>query len=267
MNNLGRDTIMYVGGSGSSQWYTQIGENMYRIDEQGIYLQVFNMRTLQYQPYWNTNFTIPISVGRSGCLASYATEVTDTLFILGGLSDSNTELSTLQILDINTLTWISNTPSMSTPRAYFACIVHPETSTLYAIGGELGPGSDPTVMNSVEKLFIGDGALNQTTITTQWVASDNLVYPTSRMNTVIHEDGILAIGGYTRNDTVFVGPINVVQRIDINTGMTSIHSILSYAVMGAASIKAKNRIYTFGGAINNVGGLTNTWQYFELLSS
>eukprot|EP01084_Bolivina_argentea_P007746 14536_1 len=184
------ETLYNIQGTGD--YYTQIDDSLYMIDASRSYLNKYNMNTKK-------SFTlkefkeIEINVGMTGCLTS----TDDFIFVLGGNSGTN-----VQILDLKTMNWLNNIPSMQIQRYDHSCIVDPITSSLWAIGGQ----NDETYLNSIETINI----INIMEQESQWhYITDTLFEPIIYVRSILVFNRIYVIGGYS-ND----GNVDTVQVID-----------------------------------------------------
>eukprot|EP01083_Nonionella_stella_P290316 987869_1 len=135
------------------QSWSQLDEMMYMIV--GSTLSTFDMITKQYTNAWiDLNADVG---GKYGCLAA----ANDQVFVIGGYVKDQS-IDTLQVLNVASLQWISNTPSMQTKRCDHACVVH--YNYLWVFGGwneilgslKTNERIDITDVTSNQWKFIGD---------------------------------------------------------------------------------------------------------------
>eukprot|EP01084_Bolivina_argentea_P253855 426577_1 len=232
---------------GSGQFYTQINNILYIINVGGASLSTFDTTTKIFTPNYN-DVTIPIAVDTTSCLAS--TNDGSYLFVVGGGPNSS-PLTSLQIFNMQSNTWLSNTPAMQTQRSKFSCIVHPTKNELYAIGGI--NGTNVPWLNSVEVLNVNHASLNNIEFQTWRYIDDNLLHPISASRAVMVGNDILVIGG--GNSDGYVDDIQIINAI---TYQISSGGFMNYAIMEETVIVVDNTIYIFGGYNGNIH---NTWQY------
>eukprot|EP01084_Bolivina_argentea_P309506 535366_1 len=246
MINLGTSKLSNTYADG--MYYAQYNEIIYMIDgdliSEGDKISIFNMKTQTYTDNWKTNL---YDGDGEQCVAAY----NNLLFIMGGYNlQITTYYNNLQVLDLCTKIWIPNMPSMKLARREFACIVHPDTEDLYAIGG-LHWSEGHQLTNTVEKIYVGGNTETET-----WVYTDTLDTAVRLHRAVISYENILIVGGFGSSQ-----PLGIIQIIDSINGETSSGGLLDYKVFNAAVINVNNVIYAFGGK-GELGYLLDTWQYY-----
>ena len=226
---------------GYGQFYTQMDEIMYAISPIGDRINVYNLRTSNFSSD-NSYPSIPINVQQRGCLASDS--VTKTLFITGG---SLSAINALQILDLESYSFIVSDQNMSDNRRDHACIVDEIDGYLYAIGGSDSRGGG---VNSIERIS-SDYVTNAS-----WEFFNGILSAKGgTLRCIMYKHKIYIVSG---------GSIGVyVNIIDIEAGIVlRSDDLLFYAQYGAAAIIVKNRIYAFGGFGSGLGYLS-MWQYYD----
>ena len=251
-----------IATSGDSLYYFQQGSLLWTIDyASGNRFNVFNMESKTFSAHYQ-GINIPTKVGSDGCLSNYNHNDNQYIIVLGGLFNSMIVNNDLQIYNLSSGEWLSNTPSMIVARAEFACIVHPATSQLFAFGGynltEIlwNPSFDiyTNYKRSIEKLYIGD---IENLANYNWEYNiEPLNYPMDPFGAVVYGDDILLVAGKAYDgdllDTVFV--INAI------TGEVSYGGTLADRAGDASPIIANGIIYLMGGTRGD------NWQYMFLLS-
>eukprot|EP01084_Bolivina_argentea_P109047 194917_1 len=241
-----------MSGFGHGDYYTQINHMFY-------WIEPITSNIIEYNIINNTlkaNIIMETFVSSGACLTS----INNTLFVLGGLSQTYDRLNSTQIFDLSNHTWLDSLqiPEMIFARSHHTCVVDPLRNQLYAIGGDLG--SPAGISDVVEVISIDniDNISNQI-----WRFSDNLTYPTMSARAVIYHDKILIIGGlYTKEQSTSVDMLSEIQVIDCNTGSVSTGGHLNYGVATTSIVIVNDIIYAFGGSNNIIppSGV-NTWQY------
>eukprot|EP01084_Bolivina_argentea_P142619 250546_1 len=255
---------------GSGQYYSQSDNTLYMITPYTDYswcqamgncasqLSIFNVENQIFTKYWNS-IDISTYVSDVGCLAS----ANDFIFIVGGHNTGDGYLNTTQILNLSSLTWITDPPSMNQKRGHHSCIVHPLTKTLYSIGGAAGiyDGSDELndiYLNSIEKISITN-IQHQT-----WSFNiNNLTSPASMTRSVTYENNIFVIGGFYYDGSRH--HLNTVHIIDVMTGTVTMDESLAYNIEQTSVIIVDNIMYAFGGYGD--GHSLGKWQYYNFLNS
>eukprot|EP01084_Bolivina_argentea_P149048 260459_1 len=169
---------------GVGQFYTTVKNIIYMIDWNGDKFSTFNLKTKVFTNDWN-GIRIPLQVWFDSCLAS--TE--QFLFIVGGQNSKE-----LQIFNLSNNQWLPLSHVMLTIRTRLACIVHPLTNELYAIGGTDNQG---TPVNTIEKVYIENIENNS------WESVNNLLIPAEDPRAIIFSTNILIIGGYNNINSQF----------------------------------------------------------------
>eukprot|EP01084_Bolivina_argentea_P209824 357337_1 len=229
---------------GAGQYYKQIENVLWMIDESGDHLNTFDLNKLQLQYNY---ITIPLS-SRTACLTSFSIQNNNYLAVIGGINGNHTSA---QIFNINSSFWVSNVPNMQQPRKQLACAAH--NQHVFAIGGE--GDSQTTMLNSIEILNISDIDNIQSKT---WSFIDNLLQTMSNNQALVYGDDILVIGGHGNSGAV-VDQINVINTI---TNTISLGGYLSYHTVTLSSTLVFPYIYIFGKS--NSSGIYDEWQYHIL---
>lgn len=209
---------------------------MYVIDPSGGALFTFNMESLEYK---KVNTTIPMNVSDKSCIAS--SNSTRTLYIIGGENASQT----VQVLDLDTMSWLNDIPPTNYHRESHGCYVEPSNQRLYVMGG-----------NSTKIEYI-----NSTDIQNQhWtVLSDEFE---SGIMSFGMAANILVLGGCDENG--IIGDVYSVNTVT-NT-VTRYDNALPYDVSAASAIGVDGTLYAFGG--NNGGdngsGSIRSWISYSM---
>eukprot|EP01083_Nonionella_stella_P160123 523123_1 len=228
---------------GSSQHFTQRGNDLWMIRYDGFYLLKMNTKTREVS---DALISIPITnyVSYGGCL----TASTGFLIVIGG--GVSRPLNKVQIYNLGTSQWLSGVPSVSKARTRAACVAI--NDKVYAIGGiseESGAGLD-----SIEAL---DVAALPTTSGLSWnTLPGKLSSGREGPRAAVYGTDIYVIGGYTGE--VYADDVNV---IDTLSGNCEVVDTLAFPTSYAASIIVGNVMYSFGGYS---GSSTNKYQYSNL---
>eukprot|EP01083_Nonionella_stella_P310238 1101553_1 len=224
------------------QIWSQLDEMMYMIV--GSTLSTFNMITKQYTNAWiDLNADVG---GKDGCLAA----VNDQIFVTGGYVNSQS-IDTFQVLNVTSLQWISNTPSMQTKRCDHACVVH--YNYLWVFGGW---GSSPIKTN--ERIDITDITSNQ------WDFIGGLSDVAYAFRAVAWQQSVFVTGGYQGSGNhVYLDTVHVVDGITGDIVLALERLVSTVAFHGIVSIH--NVIYLFGGATGPggvIGVALDTWMRY-----
>ena len=233
-------TAFPLGLYASSQFYAQIGSNLY-IAGTSNGIDVFMMETEQFISNWTLK---PQNHGLITCLAG----ANDRLYYIG---------TSLYILNIKDLLW-SRGADMNVPRGEFSCVAT-WNNKLYSIGGAV-PFSN-TISNTVEYISTQNISSNLWHYT-----PNNLTLGLSHTRSVLHNDHIFVVGGVQSNVVS-----NMVHIIDIISNVISVDdAILDDEILVAAVpvIVINGTIYAFGGRDNTKSTPpTNKWQYHHIEST
>eukprot|EP01083_Nonionella_stella_P032694 89465_1 len=174
------------------------------------------------------------------------------LFLLGGSISPNYQ-SGFHIFNVITKQWMNDGPNMLEPRSYLTCQAH--NDHLFAIGG----GNAASLLNTVIMINIG----NISNIAHQnWsTLADTLSQSRNLLRSVLHEDDIYVIGGWSGNalSTVY-GEVDV---INTQNNTISLDSVLSIVAERVSPVVAFDVLYVFGG-VNLVDNELDTMQYAVL---
>eukprot|EP01083_Nonionella_stella_P058858 154090_1 len=232
---------MQYNAYGGGDFYTQIGNTIYMLSGSGSNLNTFDMTNRAYTPSWKS---VSTPVSHTGCLASSSIANIDYIYVVGGYDSSNV-LNKVQVLNTNTMQWLSNIPSMKTQRNRLSCIVDPSTLQLYAIAGKNNGGAtDPaSFLKTIEKIDVNNMGGNQ------WgIISSTLTFPAIGTRSIIYQERILVIGGrYADNGYKYLKTIHVIdpQTDEVTLPYTS----LPRGVAEAAAVIMNGNLYVFGGSI------------------
>eukprot|EP01083_Nonionella_stella_P237979 834331_1 len=224
------------------QIWSQLDEMMYMIV--GSTLSTFNMITKQYTNAWiDLNADVG---GKDGCLAA----VNDQIFVTGGYVNSQS-IDTFQVLNVTSLQWISNTPSMQTKRCDHACVVH--YNYLWVFGGW---GSSPIKTN--ERIDITDITSNQ------WDFVGDLTEGAYDLRAATWQQSVFVTGGYQGDSNyIYLDTVHVADGITGEVVLAPERLVYPVASHGIVSIH--NVIYLLGGA-TGPGGVkgvaVNTWMRY-----
>eukprot|EP01083_Nonionella_stella_P309876 1099003_1 len=232
---------MQYNAYGGGDFYTQIGNTIYMLSGSGSNLNTFDMTNRAYTSSWKS---VSTPVSHTGCLASSSIANIDYIYVVGGYDSSNV-LNKVQVLNTNTMQWLSNIPSMKTQRNRLSCIVDPSTLQLYAIAGKNNGGAtDPaSFLKTIEKIDVNNMGGNQ------WgIISSTLTFPAIGTRSIIYQERILVIGGrYADNGYKYLKTIHVIdpQTDEVTLPYTS----LPRGVADAAAVIMNGNLYVFGGSI------------------
>eukprot|EP01084_Bolivina_argentea_P175296 303601_1 len=222
-------TALSVNIRGTGQSYVQLQNIIYTISFGG-YLCSYDMSTKTFN---GKIATIPVHPSYRGCLA--ATNV--YLIITGG--DANGAINTVQILNINAMTWNTNVPSMIYARRSHSCVINPNTNILYVMGGT---GRDDIQLSSIEKA----------SLLGTWTHVSDLSVTASATRAVIIDNDIWVIGGQVDSKDNSWYRIDIVHIINTLTDVVTIGEPLPYRVYASPCIIVDNILYCFGGRDGNI---------------
>eukprot|EP01083_Nonionella_stella_P172780 593999_1 len=236
---------------GGGQYWTQQDDIMYIIffDKDGTNedsLTIYNMTNRQITDNW---MSFPKQVTFYGCLAS----IEGYLYVTGGIKGVVVN-NDLQILDLFTFKWLSDTPNMRHPRYYHACVVH--NHYLWVFGGiktKAYDDSNPDTMSSNERISIAN--------IEQSVWDDkiqSLTINLAALRAIGSQDIIFVIGGWS------VDYYQILHLIDASTGaVTLAENELAIPLPNAwcAPIIYNNILYLFGG-FRSTGD--NYWAFYPI---
>ena len=229
---------------GSAQWSYQM-DNILYMSSTSRQIDTFNLQTRQFT---NTAFNINSSaIGASSCITGDPTQ--SLLYFIGGEKSSLDFDNTLQILNINTVTWTLG-PKMTTTRAYFPCIVSPNKH-LYAMGGK-----NINMLDSIELI-----PTTNITANTWRRLENNLSEPLMDMGSVMVNDNIFVIGGWGNNGVT--DKVHIINTITNDVYLAN--ERLAYNICCMATILISHNIYVFGGLGSDSNyPSTDKWQYIDL---
>eukprot|EP01083_Nonionella_stella_P182025 653760_1 len=239
------DSFVYAGGnalpintSAMGQGWTQQGNILYLVDYDASFkLVMYHLDTQQFTTNWTD---ASIEIGSSACLASS----NDTLFVVGGYCNTTSYHNKLQILNLDTLQWTNNAPSMNDARTEAACIV--ANGYLWAFGG-LDANVQLVTNERVELNNITQNA---------WVYIDSLTTAITGLRAVLYKDNIYLIGGNAGMDWY-----DIVHVIDAQTGALTRTDHLPFQTTFSSPIVVHDVLYVFGGqTLLNL----DKWAYFNL---
>eukprot|EP01083_Nonionella_stella_P164431 544167_1 len=225
------------------QIWSQLDEMMYMIV--GSTLSTFNMITKQYTNAWiDLNADVG---GKDGCLAA----VNDQIFVTGGYVNDQS-IDTLQVLNVTSLQWISNTPSMQTKRCDHACVVH--YNYLWVFGGW---NEIISALKTNERIDITDITSNQ------WDFIGGLSDVAYAFRAVAWQQSVFVTGGYQGNtNNIYLDTVHVADGITGEVVLAP--ERLVYKVIAPGIVSIHNVIYLFGGS-NSVSGYVDTWMRYGQL--
>eukprot|EP01083_Nonionella_stella_P240552 840840_1 len=229
--------------SSEAQQYTQIGHMMYIYHYfnyyDGSYIASYNLQTKSY----NTSLVQKkYSDVYMACLTHISTAY---LVVLGGRFVNGLPRTDVEILSLSQNVWITNGPSMTTPRAYFTCNMHADT--LWSIGGY----NNGIHLDSVETLYVPD--INAMYNNAWNMMADSLSLAREKLRSVVHHDLIYVIGGYQFGGTTEAQPN--VDVIDTYTRTIIQDTNLRIPVWDSAPIVVPNvhTLFVFGGFNRSLG--------------
>jgi len=227
----------FAGISSAGSRYAQHEQHLYAIQGANQTIAVFNLN----DPSQDTvTSSIPIT-SEGSCLTATAS----SLFVMGGIG-----LRTLYTLNLTSLHWTSG-PSMIHARYDLSCEANRDQSALYAIGGI---GDNASYLDSVEML-------NVETLTWSLLA-DTLYRASASHSSVLHNDDILTMGGYS--GLRLLSQMNIIDTLHNTISMSG--SLDVALTSGAAMVDvAHNVAYLFGGTDQN--GDLNSWRFLPLPAS
>eukprot|EP01083_Nonionella_stella_P167407 562541_1 len=212
---------------GNSQHYTQLSNILWMLDRYGTEIHAFDTNTYQMLPR-SPLITIPIFEYldlSTACLAS----IDDYLIVIGG--GWQNVLDNVQIYHLTGDQWLSNIPSLNTPRMYFACIA--TNNNVFAIGGK-----DDTwdSLNTIEVLDVSNMA---TISSTSWYFFGGTLQRTRFQHraALYGTDMIYVVGGDQTSASASVDVINTVtdECLPVDD--------LNFAVRGAPCFVVQNTLF------------------------
>ena len=239
--NITNNTFSYTASfspvvSGYSQFYQQIGSNLYMTHSTAGRIHRFAMDTKQFTSDWATAPAIedhPCFTGDD-----------EFLYYLGGRTGPS---MSVQILNIANISW-SNGPNMIQGRYQFSCVTT-LNNKLYSIGG-----LDGGFVSTVEYISTTNIHNNSWSYT-----PNNLSLALCHTRSVVHHKQIFVIGGDSANSEV-TDKVHIIDTI--SNIITVSNATLAYRISMTACTIVNNKIYAFGGRPS-----TNKWQYLQLPSS
>lgn len=232
--------------------FTQINAtSLFTLSGDGASFNVYDLRTLSYR---NLNTTFPVTTYSGTCLSSSETP-TPRLYVTGGYSNYLPQ-NYLQILNLDDMLWLDNTPSMSYSREDHGCVVVEDR--LWVIGGGV---------DSVEALNITNVESNG------WIVIGNLHCILSDFGITIVDKVIFIVGGWCYYDSQADEKSHVtdiVQTIDTATNSIIVYEDrLPVPTYYMPVVAIDYRIYGFGGRVDSVyySGFfdsINTWMSLHM---
>ena len=221
---------------GYGVFYTQLdATTLYTTNRDGTYINVFDLQSLSYQ---QLSPAIPTSVDKSGCLASSKTP-SPRLYLTGGNAGA-----ALQVLDLDSGSWLDSLPSMSYSRQSHGCVTI-DTSTVT---------TDLWVMGQVTQIeYISTSDIQSASWTE---INDQLPVALEEFSVVASGTTIYVIGGGWAVDTVYT--------IDTMTNTVAQIGSLPEAVHNMGVIVVDGVIYGFGGHSSTQS--QDKWMTLDLLS-
>ena len=233
------------------QFWTQIKDNLLIIHlEGGLGFDAYYLDTNTYESNWNS-LTIPIlpsTVALKQTCITFSSQH-NFIYVVGGRGGFGMIKET-EMLNLTSMEWITNPPPLLLQRSYFACNVHEDTNTLFAIAGAYA-GSDYS--KTIEYLDISDMSTIESkswqntpyTIPDGWQRAPHTTIGLYQHSSVVHEDIIYLIGGQYQASLIIVDV--VAEQVTIGPSFLG--------DLGAAPIIIENVLYVFGGN-------TNIYQYY-----
>eukprot|EP01083_Nonionella_stella_P130631 396471_1 len=240
-----------------AQHYTQMGDNLWMIRDDGEGFVVVNTRTYEaIVPPINITKTVgDINQGTGGCLTS-----TPGFLIVSGGVDGFFKMKDVQIYDIVHNEWLLNVSSLTIERANAACVT--VNDTVFVIGGYSKQylNIDDPPLDSIETLDLSN--LPITTGISWNILSGTLRTARMGARAVTYGDDIYVIGGfeYDGANTITSTEVNIINTL---TGDCVVMDFdFSFAAVGQApSIIVHNVLYSFGGYDEDS---ISTYQYMRL---
>eukprot|EP01083_Nonionella_stella_P215571 775748_1 len=240
---------------GNSQHYTQLSNILWMLDRYGTEIHAFDTNTYQIQ---SPSITIQTTVSHSGCLTS----IDDYLVVLGGGEITSLNpgpnrymLDTVQIYDLTNNQWLTNIPSLNTPRWAPSCAI--ANHKLFAIGGF---NDNDDGLSSIEVLDVSNMA---TVSSASWNdLGCTLQTPRDSLRSALYgTDMIYVVGG----ETLFRAWPSV-DIINTVTDECLVADDLNFDVTGAPPIIVQNTLFVFGGFIRDLVA-DDRYQYLSLPTS
>eukprot|EP01084_Bolivina_argentea_P163310 284129_1 len=209
---------------GKAQYYTQIGHNLYIVDDldsQNSKIMLYDMANNSFiSDFAFIPVTISDGMGRS-CIAS--SSIYNTIYINGGISHSNIAMNETYVLHIDTMKWSLTSP-MQTARRSHSCIC--ANHNLYSIGGNSINGITATI-ETISMINIEEK---------QWIyLTSALSVPLTGSRSFLYDNNIIVIGGINSGklyDTVHI--------IDTITDIVIVSDIkLAFATAYTAAIMVR----------------------------
>eukprot|EP01083_Nonionella_stella_P166937 559716_1 len=243
-----------------SQAYTQVGNRLYFAG-----INVFDMTTETLSSPFTTTYSsfsclasnelqVPSSVqsqnfafyGTSslGQFGSSNTSANTVQFLYttgGGSSTTNVLYNEFKIFNLGTNS-IMRGPDMPNAREYHSCVV--VNDTLYVIGGNT---ENKVKTDSIMYIDISDMS---DVDNWQWIElGAKLSVARAGLRSVVFEQWIYVVGGYTSQSTDAVDNVDIIDTID-GTIMEEVPLDIAVAFPGA--INVNDRLYVFGGSDTHI---------------
>eukprot|EP01083_Nonionella_stella_P030051 82509_1 len=204
----------------------------------GPYIMTYNMATHTYD---GDAITKKNRWLLHPCITNYHSEY---IFVVGG--HTSVDQRTLQIFDLKASLWLSDGPTMATPRRGHSCNVH--NNELYTIGGISGA----TLLDTVQILDVSD-IPNINTL--NWIElGGTLSVAREVLRSVVHADFIYVLGGYAGgNPSLAVDVIDTITKSIVSDSNLKTGGVVSPVIMADT-----NTLFVFGGYVSDV---VDTLQY------
>eukprot|EP01084_Bolivina_argentea_P123867 219498_1 len=235
-----------------AQLYTQIGREIYYLDNDFNRIEKFNMSTGLVDSSWSSiaNNSLPIINRRQACLANDGRYI----FVIGGGSDDgsmNSPGQETQYYDTINNEWRININLPSPGRGRSACIVTSDKLNIYLFGGQ---ANNNVGMDSILKLDISNKTNIDTISNTMWITIND----TLGTNGNNLDSRAVEIGGdiyliSSRQQIRLNIPSSVVTFFDSNTNKVRFDNPNQIGRWAPGVIKVDSIIYVFGGYTIDIG--------------
>ena len=235
----------------------ETGEGLYRYDMTSNTITTYSNTDIYTEGYIN-----------GGCIAYFENTNGEYIIISGGQRDGGGgqifELGNIAVYDIINDQFDTNgnyEDIIEDPRGGHTCIVHPNNTVFYVIGGR--EGDYDTIVSSIEYYNMTDYEYNIGNIQG---ATSSATYAVTNARSYAYEEFIFILGGRI---AISDNTLANVMRYDIyaDTIVQDVGLSLAYAVYDAAYVRTYGEVYLFGGSSRYViGGYVASWQSQKLLS-
>jgi len=195
---------------------------------------------------WQTGskkWTYPFPFMPVPCAFSSATSYKSRLVVVGGFISPATDLTTVQILNLNTKQWYSGPPA---PRPLNSMKSTTIGNTWYLVGGFSDTGFSITDAYSfcLDSLFLNP--MSSATTSDMW---KKLPSPPTSLSYPFKLDGsLLAVGG---KDIKTGNSLSIIQKYMPESNCWEVVGNLPHDFLTTTCIKVENNVYVMGGSVGS----------------